>query len=299
MRVNRWIRIRLRLLAIYQELGYVPWHQSRKTGHRQQNGVYIGATENIPFQNETGRRTFDHLLVRPGYLMRDYVLRGQYNRYMAPFTSLIVFYTLFTLMLAIINPDLVRGASNDHLIDGVNGASIEVEDDPESDHVLSGTVQGTILLLQKAFELTRLDLLPDKADTSWKKSLAAFEGDLRSKGIPMFLGNFIFLWLSMAILLRKYKISFTGAAATSAFVLCQFCAFMFLALLLTWGKHPSLSIPVMGILLLVDYHQMLGLSFRAALRLTIKTGFLILLLRVLFYLLIGSAAVLISYLQLT
>ena len=33
MRVNRWIRIRLRLLAIYQELGYVPWHQSRKTGH--------------------------------------------------------------------------------------------------------------------------------------------------------------------------------------------------------------------------------------------------------------------------
>ena len=109
-------------------------------------------------------------------------------------------------------------------------------------------------------------------DTPWKESLAAIEGDIRSKGIPLFLGNFLLIWLAMAFLLRKYGVSVSGAAAASAYVLCQFCIFMFLALILSFGQNSKLGVLLMGLLLFIDYRQMLGIKNKPAFWLTVKTG---------------------------
>ena len=143
----------------------------------------------------------------------------------------------------------------------------------------------------QAILISRLDLYPEAVDTPWKESLAAVEADLRSKGIPLFLGNFLLLWLAMALLLRKYKVSFSGAAAASAYVLCQFCVFMFLALLVSFGRSSKLGVLVMGILLFVDYRQWLQVKTGKALGLTLKTGALYLGILVLLYLLLGTGLV--------
>ena len=68
-----------------------------------------------------------------------------------------------------------------------------------------------------------------------------------------------------------------------------------LALILTLGKTTQLGVLLMGILLLIDYTQMLGLRKREAFGLTIKTGLLYLGFTVLFYLLIGAGLLLFSY----
>ena len=147
---------------------------------------------------------------------------------------------------------------------------------------------------QSAILITHLDLYPEAADKPWKESLAAVEADLRSKGIPLFLGNFLLLWLAMTLLLRKYDISVSGAAAASAYVLCQFCVFMFLALLVTFGKSSDLGLLIMGVLLFIDYRQWLQVGNRKALGLTVKTGLVYLLAAVLFYLLLGTVLVILS-----
>ena len=145
--------------------------------------------------------------------------------------------------------------------------------------------------MREAILLTRLDLHPEAADTPWKESLAAIEGDLRSKGIPLFLGNFLLLWMSMAILLRRHGISVSGAAAASGFVLCQYCIFMFLALLLSMGRNTDLGLLLVAVLLFIDYRQLLGIANKPALRLTIRTGLLYLIFLILFYSLIGGGLV--------
>ena len=148
--------------------------------------------------------------------------------------------------------------------------------------------------VSNAFLLAHLDLYPEAVDTPWKESLAAVEADLRSKGIPLFLGNFLLLWLAMALLLRKYQVSASGAAAASAYVLCQFCVFMFLALIISFGKSSELGIFIMGILLFIDYRQWLQIGNKKALWLTIKTGLVYLAAIILFYSLLGAVLVLIS-----
>ena len=98
--------------------------------------------------------------------------------------------------------------------------------------------------------------------------------------------------MAMAIVLRKYKVSFSGAAATSAYVLCQFCIFMFLALILSFGHSSDLGLLLMGVLLFIDYRQMLKVGNRKALGLTVKTGLFYLIGLILFYALVGGAIVL-------
>ena len=123
------------------------------------------------------------------------------------------------------------------------------------------------------------------------------ESDLRGKGIPLFLGSFMLLWISMALLLRKHGVSVSGAAAAAAFILCQYCIFKFLALLLSFGEKAELGLLLMGILLFIDYRQMLGLGKRKALKLTIKTGIVYLLVAGLFYLLVGGGLLYYAYTQ--
>ena len=231
--MKRWLSVRLRLWAIYRELGYIPWKKPRKP-QKQQKGVYMGTKEVIPFMNDDAKRTISHLLLRPGYMLRDYIFRGQHERYLSPITALLVFYSLFTLLVAVVNPTQSRKGFSDGLLDAMkgevtvygdldlNGTSVQLD---STDLEGSGGKFAKTLLRTVATSMvyTHLDLYPEAVDAPWKESLAAIEGDLRGKGIPMFLSNFLMLWLAMTWLLKKkHGVSVSGAAAASGYVLCQF-----------------------------------------------------------------------------
>lgn len=291
-RSSPWLGPRFRLFSIYVILGYNPWRKPRKVREvKDRKGVYMGTREAIPFLNDDAKRTFTQLIFRPGYLMRDYIQHGQHERYLAPFTALLVFYSVITLLLAVVQPKTSLDSTWDKVLTALQ-KSKNVAEYAESD---TTTVQFMDVLVQTAADailLSRLDLYPEQVDTPWKESLAALEADIRSKGIPMFLGTFLLMWLAMAFLLRKTEISVSGAAAASAYVLCQFCVFMFLSLLVTWGKSADVGLLLTGLLLFLDYRQWLGVSNKSAFWLTVKTGLLMFVLRILFFLLLGGGLVL-------
>ena len=306
-KLSNWLNPRLRLWAIYRKLGFVPWRKPRPV-KQGKDGIFKGTGEAmIPFLNDDAKRTFSHLFMRPGYMIRDYI-GGQHERYLAPFTALLVFYSVFTLLMAVIQPGAVKSTFADGIIEGlessdfqidlnVNEKAIQVDSTTMSDKS-NRIIQSLMSTATQSLVLTHLDLFPECADTPWKESLAAVEGDLRSKGIPLFLGNFLLLWIAMVWILRKkYEVSVSGAAAASAYVLCQFCVFMFLALLLTFGRSTDLGIFVMGILLFIDYRQWLGIGNKQALKLTIKTGLIYLLITVLFYFLLSLVLIAIALLR--
>ena len=79
-RIASWFRVQRRMYSIYCELGYVPWRKpARPKTRKKKDGTYLGGRELIPFMNDDAKRTFSHLLLRPGYMMRDYILRGQHT----------------------------------------------------------------------------------------------------------------------------------------------------------------------------------------------------------------------------
>lgn len=287
---------RRRLYAIYRELGYNPWRKPRKT-RKESGGVYMGTREAIPFMNDDAKRTISQLFFRPGYMMRDYIVRGRHEHYLAPFTALLVFYSVFTLLLAIVRPGAAKSSVGDGFIKAFENTSVAIDTSGMAEEKGGRLLMAVGNTVKEAVYLTHLDLYPEAVDSPWKESLAAVEGDIRSKGIPMFLGSFLFLWLAMARPLRKYRISLSGAAAATAYILCQFCVFMFLAMLFSLGQKTELDLLFMGILLFVDYRQLLGVDDRDAFLLTVKTGLRYLLFEILFYLLLGGVIVLLTLLR--
>ncbi|MBO4427516.1 MAG: DUF3667 domain-containing protein [Bacteroidales bacterium] len=283
---KKWLLPRWRLWTIYSKLGYNPWRKpKRREKAPDGEGVYMGAREIIPFMNDDAKRTFSHLLLRPGYMMRDYIMRGQHERYLSPITALLVFFSVFTLIVAIVKPGAAKESVGVSLIKAIDEMIVE-SDSTDRDSTTFKATKAIFSTMKDALVLTRLDLFPEEADTPLKQSIAAVEGDLRGKGIPLFLSNFLLMWLSLGILLRKRNISFSGAAAASAYILCQFCIFMFFALIFSFGRSTDLGILVIGILLFIDFRQLLGVQNREAFRLTVKTGLTYLGLFILFYVLV-------------
>ena len=310
-RLSNWIKPRLRLWAIYSKLGYVPWRKPR-AARESKDGVFKGTSQAIiPFLNNDAKRTCSHILLRPGYMIRDYI-NGQHERYLAPFTALLVFYSVFTMLVAVVHPESTHKAFGDGLIEVLEGNNLEEEltaditfngkslqiDSIQNSPRVQALAASIVRTMAQSLALTHLDQYPELADTPWKVSLAAVEGELRSKGIPLFLQNFFLLWIAMVWLLRKkYDVSVSGAAAASAYVLCQFCIFMFLALILSLGQKTELGVLVMGLLLFIDYRQWLGVSCRKAFWLSIKTGLIYLFLCIIFYLLITAVIVSVGLLR--
>jgi hypothetical protein len=132
--------------------------------------------------------------------------------------------------------------------------------------------RNTIQLVQQGYTILTLDQHPEAVDTQWKSSLAALEGTLRSQGIPLFLGEFLLLWLAMGVTLKRYKPGLSIAAAASAYILCQFSFFMLFALLLTLGQSATVNAFLMLVLVTIVFRQWLDLSWTKSLKLAIKTG---------------------------
>lgn len=295
MSIAEWLRPRLRLWAIYNELGYNPWRKSKvKKERKGKGGVYMGAREAIPFMNDDAKRTFSHLFLRPGYMMRDYIFRGQHERYLSPITALLVFYSVFTLIVAVVQPKTERKRID---VDVSDKVEVRIDADSTASQRTENLVKSFVVAYRDATVLMNLDQYPEAVDAPWKASLAAVESDLRGKGIPLFLGSFMLLWISLSLLLRKRGVSVSGAAAAAAFILCQYCIFKFLALLLSFGEKAELGLLLMGILLFIDYRQMLGLGNRQAVKLTIKTGIVYLLVAGLFFALVGGGLLYCAYTQ--
>ena len=257
------LTVRRRAFAIWQKLGYLPWRKPREARKKGGKDFYKGAFDSIPFLNDDAKRTFSHLLLRPGYMIRDY-LGGRHDRYLAPLTSLIVFYAFFALIASVLQPIQHRDSS---IFDVDSETPSEIASERGEKFAMN-----VLKLVQNGYTLLNLDRNPDQVDTRGEVALAALEGKLRSQGIPLFLGKFLLLWLSMSIVLRRYKISMSGAAAASAYVLCQFSFFMIFALLLSFGESTSISLLLMAVLLTIDYRQWLGLRWRESLGLVVRTS---------------------------
>ena len=258
---------RKRAFAIWQHLGFYPWEKPRKEKKRYgSRDFYKGAFDSIPFLNEDAKRTFSHLLLRPGYMIRDYI-QGQHERYLAPLTALIVFYAFFALVSAILQPVQHQGTIPQALED-----SMDLKLEWNQDSLARNATAKVAKIVQDGYIYLHLDQYPEVVDTQHEAAIAALEGTLRSQGIPLFLSEFLFLWLAMILSLRRYKLGSSACAAGAAYVLCQFSFFMLFALLLTWGKSASINILLMLLLLIVDYHQWLGIPWKKSFWQAVRTG---------------------------
>ena len=249
---------------------------------------YSGSFDSIPFFNEDAKRTFVHLLLRPGYMIRDY-LRGQRDRYLAPLTSLIIFYAFLALIASVTAPystaddpmtewakGIFAGAYQEQLSDEAWAPDtlMAVAPDPAAaaramkarDKVL-----GMNRFIAETYVLLHLDTLHDEVNTRLEQSIAAVEAALRGKGVPRFLGHLISLslcvWLAFR---RRYGFSFSASAVTASYILCQFCFFMFFSILVTLGRNDDIGGLLTAALMWVDFHQLLGISWKRSLWETIR-----------------------------
>jgi len=280
---------RKRAFTIWQKLGYLPWHKKEEKKEKKGSGdFYRGAFDSIPFLNDDAKRTFVQLLLRPGYMIRDYI-KGAHERYLAPLTALIVFYAFFALVSAVLQPVQRQGPRSRSHVQMENVELDEVQNPKFLKQVISAAK-----IIDEGWVYLHLDQFPDEVDTQHEQSLAALEGTLRSQGIPLFIGQFFLLWFAMSWALRRYKLKMSATAAASAYVLCQFSFFMLFVVLATFGKETSISVTLMLILLVWDYHQWLDAGYKKSLRLAISTGIRFVLLFIAVLLLVAGAAYLVA-----
>lgn len=306
------IKVRWRAFRIWQELGEFPWKKapvapSSRSGNprrsrspradrpRKSSGdFYRGAFDSIPFLNEDAKRTFTHLLLRPGYMIRDYI-RGDHERYLAPLTALIVFYAFFALVFSILQPVQQKDSEFDKL--EVALQSPDVTEEIEDNQAGLDLLRSTAMVLQKGYTYLNLDQHPEEVHTQAESSLAALEGTLRSQGIPLFIGRFFLLWFALGIALRRYRMGMPAIAAASAYILCQFSFFMLFAVILTFGQSKSLGLVVLAAVMLIDLRQWLGETWKKSLGLTIRTGLWYAFLYGTFLLLVSAVVVLIAWIK--
>lgn len=250
-----------RAFVIWQKLGYNPWKRPAEKKRKGTGDFYRGAWDNIPFLNEDAKRTFQHLLFRPGYMIRDYI-KGDHERYLAPLTALIIFFSFFGLVSAVLQPVQKRNQM----------PNISIESEQDTTRVADLTLN-IAQIVQTGYIYLNLDQHPEVVDTQYESSLAALEGALRNQGIPLFIDKFFILWLAMYLALKRhYRQGLSACAAASAYILCQFSFFMLFAVILTFGKSTSIGLLLMLALLVIDYRQWLGLSWKKSLRRAIATG---------------------------
>ena len=277
-------KVRIRAFHIWQVLGYNPWQSEWTVAddvpEGNVKGFYRGAFDSIPFLNDDAKRTFIHLLLRPGYMIRDYI-KGKHDIYLAPLTSLIIFYAFFSLVSSIAHPEYEpvskeKAVVSDSITFQSKNISIRIGDndsiDAEMSEKMSERLSNLIVFFDVADTLTHLDKYPEAVNSSKKASLAAFESALRSQGINYFLGLFLLLWPAIRIAFRKHSMGWAASATTAAYILCQFSFFMLFVLIVSFGQTNEIGVLFMGILMLIDFSQLMGLGFKKSLWLTLKTG---------------------------
>lgn len=289
------LKVRLRAFHIWQLLGYSPWKSEWTVADDKPEGnikgFYRGAFDSIPFLNDDAKRTFVHLLLRPGYMIRDYI-KGKHDMYLAPLTSLIIFYAFFSLVSSIAHPDFEGKKEQSQVVESDSlknriSVSLSFSDDSlytDTDQEIAARMSQFISVADTLMFLNRY---PEAINSPKRASLAAFESALRSQGINYFLGIFLLMWPAMRIALRKQSVGWAASATASAYILCQFSFFMLFVLILSLGQKNEIGPFFMGLIIMINYHQLLQTGFRKSLWLTVKTGLYMFLLILLFVLLVA------------
>ena len=240
--------------------------------HRKDE-FYKGTFDSIPFLNDDAKRTFVHLILRPGYMIRDYI-RGRSSSYLAPLTALIIFYAFLALVSSIAAPYTPSGSSQskvEKMQEIFGNIAATQQDSTAIGRKMEKKITGIGDAVTSAYVWLHLDTMPQEVDTRLEQSVAAVESTLRSQGVPRFLGRLILLTLCIWLVFRrKYRLSFSASATTASYILCQFCFFMLFAVLVSLGKNEEISGTLMAMLMLVDFHQMFGISWKRSLWQTIK-----------------------------
>ena len=312
------LTVRWRAFNIWRKLGFLPWAVPKSKSKK--GDFYKGAFDSIPFLNDDAKRTFVHLLLRPGYMIRDYI-KGQHERYLAPLTSLIIFYAFFALVSSIVNPEYstdeatkenteksveVRVAEHDKTEEPAISDIVAETDDPDETDEPEGEEQenprySKVLsyssLLSQIVNLLSLDKHPELIDSPLKASIAALENSLRSQGVYNFLGQFLLLWFAMFFCLKKKGHGLSACAATAAYVLCQFCFFMLFTLFFPWGNKGEIGAGLSGVLLTVDYHQLFDLRWKKSFWLAVKTGVYYVLTYIIFILLFAAVVLALFFIR--
>ena len=269
MKNKHSLAVRKRAFTIWQKLGFNPWEKpiepAKKLFKNSSGDFYKGAFNNIPFLNEDTTKTFKHILLRPGYMIKDYV-NGNHERFLAPLTSLIVFFSFFALISSIFQPIQKEKKLP------FDTSLTDIETESTDDERIVNLTKNTVQIVAKAYVFLHLDEYPDYVEKPYEVTIAALEGTLRHQGIPLFVSKFFFLWFAMGLALRRYNLGMPACAAATAYILCQFCFFIIFAVLLSFGKNTSISVTLMLILLVIDYHQWLGTDFKQSLKLSVSTG---------------------------
>ena len=291
MDIKKRLSARLRAFKIWQKTGNSIWVNTRSEREQRRHGFFHGAFDSIPFLNDDAKRTFVHLVLRPGYMIRDYI-SGKHDIYMAPLAALIIFYSFFTMISAVVNPEFGQNAGLQIKTDSATIAyndTIAINLTPgnsndSAKHHLSFTLDinnddaiedSVVRAMVRGYQLLHLDKYPNKVDTRWKASLAAFESIMSSQGVTMFIGDLLVLWAAIYIgLRRKYGIRLSAAASMAAYMLCQACFLRMFTLLFTLGHSIDAGVLLTAIVLTVDYHQILNVSYKRSIWLTVKTGLL-------------------------
>ena len=285
------LEARRRAFHIWQELGYNPWGIPKEVKRQKDGSFYKGAFDSIPFLNDDAKRTFVELLFRPGYMIRDYI-RGAHDKYLAPLAALIIFYSFFALLSAVLQPYQQNDPGTEIMNERIEEAE-EIEDTESSKNLIVQTLR----IIKTGYEYLSLDQHPERVDTRHEQAIAAMEGSLRSQGIPLFVGKLILLWLSFTVVLRRYRMSSSACATAAAYILCQFSFFMLFALIATFGENSSLSTAILFLLIIVDLHQMLGLPWKTSIRKAIAIGIWYAVLYGAFLFLVSALVVLIAFLK--
>ncbi len=291
-RKHSW-KVYLRRFQIWQELGYVPWRRAGKAGRKKGGDFYRGAFDSIPFLNEDAKRSFVHLLLRPGYMMRDYI-RGDHERYLSPLTSLIIFFSFFALVAALLKP-LDEGKEKRRTFDRLKDMKVETSDSLAQEN--AQMIRNTLDLVRTGYLYLHLDQYPEEVDTRHETAIAALENTLRSQGFTLFLGKLFILWLAMALALRKFRYRMSAWAAVASYYLCQTSFFMLFTVILTFGESSSVGLLLMALLMVIDLRQLLGLSWRQSLRRSVAIGLDYVLIYGALLLLVSVVTVLAAYLS--
>lgn len=285
---------RIRAFTIWQKTGINPWKKPRAPKKRifknSSGDFYKGAFDGIPFLNEDTKQTFKHILLRPGYMIREYT-NGEHDKYLAPLTALIVFYAFFALISSILQP--IQHEKKLPFDTNLSGVEQIENKNEQAAHMVINTVQ----IVEKGYIFLHLDEFPEYVDNVRDATVASIERNLRAQGIPLFLSKFFFLWFAMSLALRRYKIGMPATAAATAYILCQFCFFIIFAVLLTFGRSTSISVFLMLLLLVIDYHQWLGTDYKKSLKLSLATGIYYALLYLVMLVIVTGIILLIAWLK--
>ncbi|MBO7476965.1 MAG: hypothetical protein J6U04_03415, partial [Salinivirgaceae bacterium] len=168
--------------------------------------------------------------------------------------------------------------------------NLDLDSDDGDDAVIRAWGKRIVETLSHGYQLLHLDKNPDELDTRWKASLAAFEATMRSQGVTMFIGDLLLLWMAVFVgLRRKHGVRLAAAASMAAYMLCQVCFLKMFTMLFTFGRSLDAGVLLTMIVLMIDYHQILGVSYKRSLWLTIKTGLLYFICLILFLLFVVAA----------